>query len=54
MNQTNLRVHFVHRHVWDTVVILEEGNRTYPQCFKCGMFFMRWDINDRHPSMDLF
>ena len=26
-NRTNLRVHFVHHHVKDTIVILEEGNR---------------------------
>ena len=25
-------VHFVHRHVHDTVVILEEGNLPLPQC----------------------
>ena len=24
--RTAMRVHFWHRHVWDTVVILEEGN----------------------------
>ena len=29
-NRTNLRVHFAHRHVWDTIVILEEGNQNYP------------------------
>ena len=28
--RTNLRIHFVHRHMWDTIVILEEGNRTPP------------------------
>ena len=26
-NWTNLQVHFLHRHVWDTIVILEEGNQ---------------------------
>ena len=25
-NRSNLRVHFAHPHVWDTIVILEEGN----------------------------
>ena len=27
-----MRVHFVHRHVHDTVVILEEGNLPLPRC----------------------
>ena len=30
--RTKPRIHFVHRHIWDTVVIMEEGNRT------CDMF----------------
>ena len=29
--QTEMRVHFCHRHVRDTVVILEEGNLSHPQ-----------------------
>ena len=28
--QTTIRVHFWHRHVRDTVVILEEGNLSHP------------------------
>ena len=37
-NRTNLQVHFMHCHVRDTIVILEEGNRPYP-CFPtCDMF----------------
>ena len=30
--RTAMRVHFVHRHVHDTVVILEEGNLPLPRC----------------------
>ena len=30
--RTAIRVHFLHRHVRDTVVILEEGNLPHPQC----------------------
>ena len=30
-NRINLRVHFAHHHVRDTIVILEEGNRPYPK-----------------------
>ena len=26
-SRTNLQIHFAHRHMWDTIVILEEGNR---------------------------
>ena len=32
-----MRVHFVHRHVHDTVVILEEGNLPLPQCPRCDL-----------------
>ena len=35
---TNFRIHFVHRHVQDTVVILEEGNRPHPCFLACDMF----------------
>ena len=31
-NRTNLWVHFLHHHVRDTNLILEEGNRTYRIC----------------------
>ena len=30
-------VHFVHRHVHDTVLILEEGNLPLPQCPRCDL-----------------
>ena len=30
--RTEMRVHFLQRHVLDTVVILEEGNFPHPQC----------------------
>ena len=30
--RTAMRVHFVHRHVLNTVVILEEGNFSHPRC----------------------
>ena len=30
--RTAMRVHFVHRHVHDTVVMLEEGNLPLPRC----------------------
>ena len=32
-----MRVHFVHRHVHDRVVILEEGNLPLPRCPRCDL-----------------
>ena len=45
INRTNLRVHSVHRHVRDTIVILEEGNQPYPWCPKCDMFVLHKALN---------
>ena len=53
MNRNNLRIHFVHRHVWDTVVILEEGNRPHPHCPRCDMFVPWGALNGCHPTMAL-
>ena len=41
--------HFVHRHVLDTVVMLEEGNFPHPRCAKCNMQVPRWELNRCHP-----
>ena len=35
---TNLWIHFMHRHVCDMIVIMEEGNRPHPRCPDCDMF----------------
>ena len=43
-----MRVHFVHRHVHDTVVILEEGNLTLPRCPRCDLQVSRKALNGRH------
>ena len=32
-----MQVHFLHRHVLDTVVMLEEGNFSHPRCARCDM-----------------
>ena len=32
-----MRVHFLHQHVLDTVFIMEEGNLPHPRCTRCGM-----------------
>ena len=44
-SQTNLRVHFAHRHVWDTIVTLEEGSFPYPRCPKYNMFVTQKALN---------
>ena len=38
-------VHFVHRHVQDIVVMLEEGNFSYPRCARCDMQVPRKALN---------
>ena len=43
-----MQVHFVHRHVQDTVVILEEGNFPHPRCARCDMQLPRKALNGRH------
>ena len=43
-----MRVHFVHRHVHDTVVILEEGNLPLPRCPWCDLQVSRKELNGRH------
>ena len=48
LSWTNLRVHFAHRHVGETIVILEEGNCPYPRCPQCDMFVPQKALNGRH------
>ena len=43
-----MRVHFVHSHVHDTVVILEEGNLPLPRCPRCDLQVSRRALNGRH------
>ena len=46
--RTAMRVHFVHRHVHDTVVMLEEGNLPLPRCPRCDLRVSRKALNGRH------
>ena len=48
--RTAMQVHFVHRHVLNTVVILEEGNFPHPRCAWCDMQVPRRALNERHPG----
>ena len=41
-------MHFMHRHVLDTVVMLEEGNFPNPRCARCDMQVPRKALNGRH------
>ena len=43
-----MRVHFVHRHVQDTVVMLEEGNLPHLWCPRCKLQVPRNALNGRH------
>ena len=46
--RTAMRVHFVHRHVLDTVLILEEVKFPHPQCVRCDMLVPRQALNRQH------
>ena len=43
-----MQVHFVHRNVHNTVVILEEGNLPLPRCPRCDIQVSRKALNGRH------
>ena len=45
-----MRVHLVHRHVLNTVMMLEEGNFPHPRCARCDMQVPRRALNGRHPG----
>ena len=46
--RTAMRLHFVNRHVHDTVVMLEEGNLPHPRCPRCDLQVPRKALNGRH------
>ena len=50
VTSTAMRVHFVHHHVLDTVVMLEEGNFPHPRCARCDMQVPQRALNGRHPG----
>ena len=43
-----MRVHFVHRHVLNTVVILDEGNFPQSRCARYNIMVPRQALNRRH------
>ena len=50
---TNLWIHFVRHHVRNTIVMMEEGNRTHPRFSDSGIFLPWAALNHRHPTTDL-
>ena len=46
MSWNTLWVHFVHLHVWNTIVVLEEGNSPLPRFPHCEMF-VPWEAFNR-------
>jgi len=48
-----LRRHFMHRHVRDTLVILQEGSHPLPRCELCDMFVGSYAIGRGHQNTDL-
>ena len=42
--------HFLHWHVLNTAVILEEGNLPHPRCARCDILVPRRALNGRHPD----
>ena len=43
-----MRIHFLHLHVRDTVIIMEEGNLSHPRCSRCHMMVPWRELNGRH------
>ena len=43
-----MRVHFLHRHVRDTVIILKEVNLPHPRCPWCEMLVPWKSLNGQH------
>ena len=43
-----MQVHFLHRNVMDTVVILEKGNLPQPRCPRCNMLVPWRTLDRRH------
>ena len=48
--RTGLYVQFLHRHVWDTVNIVEEGNLPQLRCLCCDMLVPWAALNSLHPN----
>ena len=48
--RTAMWVHFLHRHVRDTMVVLEEGTLPHPWCPQCNILVPWRTLNGIHPA----
>ena len=45
----------MHYHMWDTIVIMKEGNPpSHHRCFDCDMFVTWANLNHRHPTIAIY
>ena len=51
-SRTNPRIHFAHRHIPGTVVILEEDICPYTRCHQCDTFVPQKALNCRHLAIE--
>ena len=40
----------MHRHVWDMLLVMEEGNHPLLKFTKCDMFVTWWELNGNHQA----
>ena len=48
--RTCFRIHFVHSHVWDTMIILEDVNFPHPLCPCCDIMLPWEALNVLYPN----
>ena len=51
VTRTAMRIHFLHRHVRKTGIILEEGNLPHPRCPRCDMLVPWNSLKGRHVTI---
>ena len=54
LTHTNPQIFLMQCHIWDMIVILEEGNRPHPRCPACDMFVTCSSMNHCHPTTTLY
>ena len=48
--RVGLRVHFLHYHVQETVIIVDESNLPHPRCPLCDIMVLWVGLNGLHPN----
>ena len=51
--RTNLQIQFLHYHMRDMIVIMEEGNYNHPRLHACNRFVTWEALSHRHPTTSL-